>query len=129
MNDEPTPRWVEAEWVHAEGFRAWIDQRRPEWRTELPDSQRRRVLAMTDLRGAKVSLACADRICCLLFLHISEIPEELWTDRPKKGGGVIHSETTRADALLAVRKGEPVAHVARRLGIGRSTIDTWRKAA
>ena len=115
-------------WLDAPGFRDWLESRRPEWRAELPDSQRRRIQSMRADAQLRVSLAVVDRICCLLDLHINEIPDELWTDGPKTGGPT-HPIETRQTALGYLDDGETVRAVSERMGIARATIQHWRDAA
>lgn len=113
-------------WIFAPGFREWIESRRPEWRIELNDSQRRRVQAMRDEDQTRVSLAVVDRICCELDLHINEIPDELWTDGPKTGGP-RHSQKTKQAVLADIQNGATVRDAAQRAGISRSTVQHWRE--
>jgi len=76
------------EYLDGPGFVEWVMRRRPDLdgklRVILGDSQARNFGRWR--HGDKVSLQQADRLCCDLYLHINEIPDELWVEAPARGG-------------------------------------------
>lgn len=117
------------EWVDGPRFVEWVEEVRADYMAELSDSQHR---AMWRFRqpGAKAALPTVDRICCALFLHIDEIPEDLWTESPNKGRRIDTEK--RAEAFARIESGNSIAQVAREVGVHYETLRSWfygRKAA
>ena len=76
------------EYLDGPGFVAWVLRRRPDLdgavQTILGKAQGRNFSRWR--KGDRVSLDQADRLCCDLYLHINEIPDELWVEAPARGG-------------------------------------------
>lgn len=111
------------EWVDGPRFAEWLDQVRPDYRDELTEHLSRTVARLRE-PGTKGKVDTADRICVALFLHLSEIPDEVWTfDPPNRGRKV--DEKQKAEALAMVESGVPPAEVARRLQVHYMTVRRW----
>jgi hypothetical protein len=113
------------EWVDGPRFVEWLERVRPEYRTELTESQVRTTARFVQER-CRGSLPVVDAICVRLDLHISEIPDETWTDPPNKRKGSDYPPEVRAQAIGLVRGGATVREVSKSLGVGESTIRTWK---
>lgn len=119
------------EWVNGPEFVEWIEKTRPDHMVELSESQHRALyrLRQPEALGA---LRTVDHICCSLFLHISDIPEEVWTKRvPNKGKRI--DAATKVKALELVDSGLSIPGAARKAGVHPETLRSWfyksRKAA
>lgn len=117
------------EWVDGQKFVEWIEQVRPNHMEELSESQHRALWRFRQ-PGAKGALETVDHICCSLFLHINEIPEDVWTDGPNKGKRVDGAKKFRA--IEMVESGVPISQVAKDVGVAYETLRYWfygRRAA
>jgi hypothetical protein len=115
------------EWVDGPKFVEWIARVRPDYMAELSDSQRRALLRFSH-PGAKGSLGAVDRICVALFLHLSEIPDEVWShDGPAKGRRL--PDEVRREALELTAQGLGPTEIARRLRITHRTVTKWKRRA
>ena len=110
------------EWVDGPKFVAWIEEVRPDHMAELSESHHRALYRFRQ-PGAKGSLDTVDRICCSLFLHLSEIPEDVWTTTPNKGRKV--DAVRKAQAVEMIDAGTPASMVARHLGVAAATVRRW----
>jgi hypothetical protein len=119
------------EWVDGEKFVEWIEEVRPNHMEELSESQHRTLWRFRQ-SGVKGSLETVDHICCALFLHINEIPEEVWTDEaPNKGRRIDGAK--KLEALELVESGVSISQAAKQAGVHPETLRYWfyasRKAA
>lgn len=118
------------EWVDGRAFYDWLTELVPDWRTVLGPSQARAVSRMIDTDGAKTSLRVVDRICCQAGLHINEIPDDVWTDPPKRPTGRPPAPPEiREAAVTALKNGESARQVAARFGVARTTVNNWKNKA
>lgn len=110
------------EWVDGQKFVEWIEEVRPNHMEELSESQHRALWRFRQ-PGAKGALETVDHICCALFLHINEIPEEVWTDGPNKGRRVDGAK--KLEALELVESGLSLSQAARQAGVHPETLRYW----
>lgn len=111
------------EWVDGPSFIAWLEEVRPDYRAELSESDQR-TLHRFRTDGTRGSLEVVDRICVSLFLHISEIPDGVWSiEGPRVGRRV--PEGKRREALEMIRSGTSVSEVARKMGVNYQTVRFW----
>lgn len=71
----------ENNWVDGPAFVLWLKERRPQSIADLSDSHQR-ALHRFRKRGARARIDVVDAICIEVNLHLTEIPEDLWTDPP-----------------------------------------------
>jgi hypothetical protein len=117
------------QWVNGPGFVEWLYSVRPQTfsgdATELLGETNMRGLCRAK-QGGSLKLEVADRICCVLDLHIdSEMPEDLWVDGPL--GRARHPRAEEAAQLLA--EGRSIRNVAEVTGMCRSSVLNIRRAA
>jgi hypothetical protein len=113
------------EWVDGLKFAEWLDDVRPDFRQELSETDERTVARFRE-PGVKGSVEVVDRICVALFLHLSEIPDDVWTTPPNKGRPQIPAET-RAEIITLLGRGLGPAEISRRLQVGDTTVSRIRK--
>ena len=111
------------QWVDGPRFVAWIERVRPDYMAELTDTHHRALYRFRQ-PGAKGSVETVDRICVALFLHLHEIPEDVWTWEPPSKGKQV-DQATKKDAVEMVKSGTPVAEAARRFGVHYETLRYW----
>lgn len=117
------------EWVDGKSFAAWLEGKRPDLRDVLSESQQRTLYRFRAENG-RGSLDVVDEMCCLLSLHINEIPEWIWTTPPKRARlKPIHDPEIRKKAVRMLNSGTSMREVSETLGIPFGTIRTWKKRA
>lgn len=116
------------EWVDGPRFAEWLDVVRPDYRTELTEHLNRTIARLRE-PGTKGRVDTIDRICVDLSLHISEIPEDIWTTPPNRGRRV--NERRRSEVLALIDSGITPAEAGRRLRVPHTTLRRWmrRKAS
>lgn len=114
------------EWVDGRAFAGWVEGRRPDLRTALTEAQQRALHRLRSEGGAG-SLDLVDRICVRLSIHINEIPEWIWTDRPRVGRKPkVYSAEVKAKAVRMLRGGRTMKDVAMILDLPRTTVKNWK---
>lgn len=117
------------EWVDGKAFVAWLEGRRPDLRDVISESQQRTLYRFRS-DGGRGSLDVVDQICCLLSLHINEIPEWIWTDPPSRDRKKpVYDEALRNKALRMLRGGTAAKDVAAILDLPYGTVRTWKARA
>ena len=115
------------EWVDGKAFAGWIEGRRPDLREVISESQSRALHRLRTENG-RGSLDVVDQICCLLNLHINEIPEWMWTDPPgfgRKPSAYSDDLKERAERMLA--GGTAIRDVSEAIGVPAATVKTWKR--
>ena len=115
------------EWVDGKAFAGWLEGRRPDLRVALTESQQRTLFRLRTEGGAG-SLDVVDRMCVRLSLHLSEIPEWIWTNQPGFGKRKPrrYSTEVRTKAVRMLRGGTSIKDVAIVLDLPRTTVKNWK---
>ena len=117
------------EWVDGKAFAAWLEGRRPDLREVISESQSRTLYRFRS-EGGCGSLDVVDQLCCLLNLHINEIPDWVWTEPPSRARSTpIHDPAIRERAVRMLNSGTSMREVSEVLGIPFGTVRTWKKRA
>lgn len=125
-----TTTYETGEYLDAEQLTAWIYEIRP----DLHESATA-ILGDTGVRTMHrwreqgyVTLDSADKICVALDLHLMEVPEDIWIEKPKrKVRQSLKWEYRRA--LEMAEEGFFVSEIARNLNVTRNTVRRWLERA
>ncbi len=120
-----------SDWLKGPEFLAWLEdefkvtpevarahgfeRQRGEWRS-----------------GRTVSVWAADKVLTRLELHISLIPDEVWTEEKPERGNLGWSKSSEADRLEVVARlneGESVKEVSENTGWSETAVKEWRAKA
>lgn len=113
-----------AEWLDGPALAAWLRDNGLDHPTyQLGHTLERAVSRWRD--GARAYVFVVDAVLTKLGLHLSEIPDELWTDAPQGGASRLDS-VKRAELLARLAEGEPVKAIARKVGCSSGTVRHYR---
>jgi hypothetical protein len=79
--------------------------------------------------GTAASIYTVDKILVRLGCHLSELPEDLFTDSPLVTGfSAPIGEEKRREIKRRAKAGEGTAAISRAVGVSPSTVRRWRDA-
>lgn len=116
--------WTNAEWADGPRFAAWLEAEgikfhrddEANWYHDVPLWR----------KGRNVKIGTVDAILISRFRHLSEIPDEVWTDK-KPQFAKRYPPEVKAEVLANVAAGTTCAEEARRLGIAEKTVQWWAR--
>ena len=114
------------EYLDGPGLYAWLNERGCDLSAKVLNFHSREVRRWRS--GTAATVWSADQVLTQLGLHLTEIPDDLWRDSPyKNNGGKRIDPRIRRAALIGIRRGDTVHHVAQRFAIDGSTVRRWMK--
>jgi len=79
--------------------------------------------------GDNATLGKVDELCVRVGLHLSQVPEEIWMDRPPRKKFRCSTPETRSEAIARVLAGESNREVAESIGCTPRAVANWVHAA
>ena len=120
------PDWTNGEWVDATKFVAWLNEHGITFSERGPyDTEARRVRRYVDGEAKAASLAAVDRILTSAGRHISELPDDLWLERPPRRQGRVVPIDVRKKAVEMYASGMSAGVVGKELGVDPKSVRMW----
>lgn len=119
----------QTDWLNGPRFVEWLEGHGLEnIKAQLGSSLERPI---RDWRyGTAASIYTADKILIRLGYHLSELPDDLFTDSPMVTGfSAPIGDEKRREIKRRARAGEGTAAISRAVGVSASTVRRWRTAA
>jgi DNA-directed RNA polymerase specialized sigma24 family protein len=119
---------TDSDWLDGPSLVRWIEETVPRFeRKELTESQARRLNGWKNGEAAGVYIV--DAILTRLGRTIHELPDELWTDNPRRNTFRKIDPKVKKRAVKLRLEGLRTQEVAAICGVDRRSVDNWTRKA
>ena len=115
--------------LHAKDFAAWLNSLLDlDARHKMYGASFTRAYHRWRFEVEAVNVYQADGWLCMFDLTLSDVPDELWVEKPTRKPTVFLSDEEKATILARVQAGEAKSHLAKEYGVTARAIHDWQLA-